>query len=86
MEKAGRKYVAAYGQTLSDKTGKVKDNRIEVSGTGPKIKDAMIFLRDGHVPRRKYEQVSAEALLEDPDRYVEDGEWVDYDGMKWEYA
>lgn len=74
----GRKHVAAYGRTSSNKTGKVKHNRIEISGKGNEIYDALkMMFGSGYVPRRPYQHVSAEDLNDEPFEYLEGGEWID---------
>lgn len=74
----GRKHVAAYGKTISNKTGKVKHNRIEISGKGSDIYDALkMMFGSGYVPRRPYQKVDADDLNEEPYEYLEGGEWIE---------
>lgn len=74
----GRKHVAAYGRTLSNRSGKVKHNRIEITGQGKELYDALAMMFGGrYVPRKPYQHVDAEDLMEKPYEYLEGGEWID---------
>lgn len=78
FKRIGRKHVAVYGRTMSNKTGKVKHNRIEISGQGKEIYEALgMMFGSGYVPRKPYQKVDADDLNEEPYEYLEGGDWIE---------
>ncbi len=75
-EATGRKHVAIYGDTINNR-GLRKRNRIEISGKGQDLYNAVLMFFHGYVPRRPYQHVSIDDLNEEPYEYIEGGEWIE---------
>lgn len=63
-----QKQLAVYG------TRHGESKRIQMVGSGSQLYRAMILV-SRHPPRKQFLTISAEALLDDPHRYLEGGNW-----------
>lgn len=62
------KQLAVYGSEHG------KSKRIQMSGSGYQLYQAMLRV-SRHPPKKQFLTISAEALLDDPSRYLERGNW-----------
>lgn len=63
-----QKQIACYGSEHG------KSKRIQMSGSGRQLYQAMQIVSK-HPPKKQFLTVSPEALLEDPEEYLERGHW-----------
>lgn len=68
----GGKYIAIYGTTRNRK-GIVKRNRIELSGSGRELYEAVKRFHEGIIPKVPYTRKNVANLTDDD---VEHGEWL----------
>jgi hypothetical protein len=66
--KFGGKNVAAYGTVHGE------SKRVQMHGSGTQLYRAMLIISK-HPPKKRFLTLSAEALLDDPDRYLKRGHW-----------
>lgn len=63
-----QKQIACYGSEHG------KSKRIQMSGTGRQLYEAMQIVSK-HPPKKQFLTISSEALLESPEEYLERGHW-----------
>lgn len=64
----GGRGIAAYGTVHG------KSKRVQMKGSGKQLYRAMVLVSK-HPPKKQFLTLSAEALLDDPDEFLERGHW-----------